>query len=776
MTTSTIDNRLAHETSPYLQQHASNPVAWQPWDDQALAIAVREDKPIFLSIGYSTCYWCHVMEEECFADAEVAALLNRYFVPIKVDREERPDLDQQYMLATRLLTGGGGWPDSVWLTPDGRPWMAATYLPKPDFIRTLEALVGYWRDRRGEVEAQAGQVLAQMDGLATGPAGRSGWTGRVAADRQLVDAAVTTLRRDFDPQHGGFGTAPKFPPHGALRLLLHVCRQSADRELVHIITRTLDAMWLGGLHDHVGGGFHRYATDAAWLAPHFEKMLYDNAQLLRIYTEAHLLLGTGRYRRAAEEIVAWLDAEMTAATGAFITAIDAGEPGQEGAVYRWRRKEVTAVLGEDEGALCAEVYKLSTEGNHRDERTGSRTGTNLPHLSRPLAALAAEWGEDPDALARRTAAWRRDLLEERRRRPQPRHDGKILTGWNGLAIAALAYAGRHLGEDAWTARAARAAEALLKGSVTAEGRLLRLPAVPGRTGLPAYLDDHAYLVDGLLELHAATGERDWLTAAQGLGDGILAHFIDTARGGFHYTADFHEDLLLRDKHLRGGGNLPDPNGTAARVLLALDRHSDDPRFGEEASRTLAALAELPATDPHGLEDLVLATAIALDRPAGDQLPPADVERRLAVITARLYASTTTIAPGGRFELALALDVDAGWHLWVPLAEKMDVVPTRIMIAADNRLRPGAWRQPDPGELPEPSAAGGRAVYTGRIWYRLPVAVTADAADGPASLTLTLVTQACSEDSCAEPRTDELTLSLMIETDAEPHRRYPGIFL
>ncbi|KKK78929.1 hypothetical protein LCGC14_2838620, partial [marine sediment metagenome] len=327
-------NHLIHETSPYLLQHAHNPVNWYPWGPEALAKARKEDKPIFLSIGYSTCYWCHVMEKQSFETEEVAKILNEHFIAIKVDREERPDIDEQYMLATQLVTGRGGWPNSVWLTPDGRPWMAGTYFPKAQFMRILETLWGHWKNRRKEVEQQADQLAQAIRRVGEGRGIFQPGSDAGPADQKMIDNAVAEYKRAFD-ESGGFSRAPKFPPHGVLRVLIHEYRRTSDEALLRMITRTLDAMWLGGMHDHVGGGFHRYSTDSAWLLPHFEKMLYDNAQLMRAYTDGYLLSGFPRYREAVEDIFHWVQSEMTSPEGGFYSAIDSGEVGKEGETYVW---------------------------------------------------------------------------------------------------------------------------------------------------------------------------------------------------------------------------------------------------------------------------------------------------------------------------------------------------------------------------------------------------------------------------------------------------------
>ncbi len=488
-------NRLVFEASPYLRQHARNPVDWYPWGDEALARAAREDKPIFLSVGYATCHWCHVMEHESFEDAETAALLNAHYVCVKVDREERPDLDAAMMTATQLFTGRGGWPNSLWLTPDGKPWFCGTYFPRedrgpqrPGFKSMLTNLRAIWDTRRAEALDQAEAVveaIVQQGALPEpAPGGLSG--------RALVDAALGQLAADFDPLHGGFGGAPKFPPHQALALLLDEYARRADAALLAMATRTLEAMAAGGIHDQLGGGFHRYSTDARWLLPHFEKMLTDNALLLAVYAEAARRTGRADFAAVARGIAGWALRDMRDAAGGFHTALDADSEGEEGRFYVWRPAELAALLGPEDAARFARIYGVEPDGNFREEATGERLGTNILYLPQPLAEAAAREGVDLATLAR----WREKLRAARDGgRIWPERDDKVLTSWNGLMIAGLARAGRLLEEPAWIAAADEAADFCLT-ALRARGRLLAVWRA-GQAKLPATLDDHAFLALGL---------------------------------------------------------------------------------------------------------------------------------------------------------------------------------------------------------------------------------------------------------------------------------------
>ena len=599
-------NRLARETSPYLLQHAHNPVDWYPWCPEAFQRAKQEGKLIFLSVGYSTCYWCHVMERESFENDEIAEILNEHYIAIKVDREERPDIDQQYMLASQLLAGRGGWPNSVWLLPDGRPWMAGTYFPRERFGDLLLDMVKIWKTRRNEVEQQAQRVTAAVReaGLAKASAAK-----QRPLDQPLVDRAVLQVRQSFDAQHGGFGGAPKFPPHDKLLLLAHEYRRSGDAVLLEMLTATLDAMAAGGIHDHLGGGFHRYSTDEAWLLPHFEKMLYDNAQLLRAYTEGYVLTKDEAYREIALGIVAWIEREMTAAGGAFYSGIDAESEQEEGKFYVWPYDEVLATLGQQQGNLFAAAYGLDQQGNYVEQTTGKRAGTNVVYLPEPLAQLARGRDLDPARLKSDLDAMREKLLAVRAERIPPRTDDKILSGWNGLMIGSLAYAGQQLKEPQLTTAATNAAQFVL-AKMTEDGRLLRTYRA-GQAKIPAYLNDYAFLANGLLDLYEATNDRQWLDAATQLTDTMLDSFHDKEDGGFFFTSSGHEDLLMRSKNLLGGGNIPSGNAVAAEVLLRFGRISQREDYHQTAEQTLEAFSDLMWRQPLATDSLILATAISL---------------------------------------------------------------------------------------------------------------------------------------------------------------------
>ncbi|UCD57868.1 MAG: thioredoxin domain-containing protein, partial [Candidatus Hydrogenedentota bacterium] len=682
-------NRLVHEKSPYLLQHARNPVDWYPWGAEAFAKAEREKRPIFLSIGYSTCHWCHVMERESFENEEVAELLNRHYVSIKVDREERPDVDEIYMNATQLVTGRGGWPNSVWLLPDGRPWYAGTYFPpedslgRPGFKTVLVRLAEFSRTRRQEVEAQANQLSDVMKRISSGRHVEG--TGKPTRD--IVKQALDELRNSFDKRLGGFGDAPKFPPHGSLNLIFYEYRRTRDASLLKMATHTLDAMGQGGIHDHVGGGFHRYSTDDRWLLPHFEKMLYDNAQLSRSYVDAYLITKNEDYRNLATDTFEWVLREMTDKDGGFYSALDADSEGEEGKFYLWSRDEIIAILGGKAGELFCRVYNIDEGGNFLDEATGEMTGINIPHLKISLAEIAKNENISSEALSSRLRKDRRKLLERRSGRIWPHLDDKVLTSWNGLMISGFAYGGRHLGEPRYTAAAERAAEFLLS-AMRKDGRLLRTYR-DGQAKLDAYLDDYAFLADGLLELYGATGNERWLKEARALTEVLLRHYRDGADGGFYFTSEDHERLLTRSKDPYDKA-IPSGNGMAAKVLVRLGRLTGQERYLETARGCFEAFLGLMQRAPRGAESLILALAMYLDEPPSSSVAAApdtetsqvadkkpDAFARKEPVTAEAFASRLNVAPGEAFEVAVRLTIDKGWHINSNEPVQDYLIPTSI---------------------------------------------------------------------------------------------------
>ena len=599
-------NRLAGETSPYLLQHAHNPVDWYPWGPEALTRAKLLDRPIFLSIGYAACHWCHVMERESFEDEETATYLNARFIPIKVDREERPDLDQIYMSAVQSLTGGGGWPMSVFLTPEGRPFYGGTYFPPapahglPSFQQLLQGIDRAWREQRSDLEQSAAQLVSQMAASSRTTAGAA------APDPALLDAAVGLIERGFDATNGGWGGAPKFPQPMTVEFLL---RRAAARDprALPMVRRTLDRMAEGGLRDQLGGGFHRYATDAVWLVPHFEQMLYDNAQLARAYLQAWALTGDARYREVATGTLDYVIRELTTTDGAFAASQDADTDGVEGATFTWRAEEVRSALGDD-AALLSTAYGVTDTGNWE--------GVSILSRVRPATELAKLYGVAEADVEARLARSRELLLALRAQRPQPARDDKALAAWNGLAIGALADASRLLrftpdGEaQAATYRAAaeRAAGVIVDGLLGPDGRLGR-SWKDGRATGQGVLEDYANLAEGLLALYEATFVERWFTTARALADAILERFSDPD-GGFFDTATDHERLVTRPKDIQDNAT-PSGGAVATLVLLRLAAFTGESRYREAAERALATVTTFTARYPTAFAMWLQATDLAL---------------------------------------------------------------------------------------------------------------------------------------------------------------------
>ena len=585
-------NRLAGETSPYLLQHAHNPVDWSPWGSDALARAKLLDRPIFLSIGYAACHWCHVMERESFEDEATADYLNARFVSIKVDREERPDLDQVYMGAVQAMTGGGGWPMSVFLTPDGRPFYGGTYFPPeprhglPSFRQVLEGVHRAWVEDRDGVEGSGSRLVAALAEGSRLPA-----TGRAEGPSPvLLDTAVSLLEHRFDAATGGWGGAPKFPQPMTIEFLLGRAAATGDPRPLAIARRSLDAMADGGIHDQLGGGFHRYSTDARWLVPHFEQMLYDNAQLLSAYAAGWRLTGDVRYLEIADGVVAYFARELRRDDGSFAASQDADTEGEEGGTFVWSADEVGDVLGPDGAAFFARFYDITAAGNWE--------GGNILQRIRPEGSAEVET---------RLAAIRGRLLERRAQRPQPARDDKALAAWNGLAIGALARRGRGENGEQAKSLASGAAESVLSG-LYRDGRLMR-SWKDGRATGDGVLEDYACLADGLLALYDTTFEERWFTTARALMDSVLEHFADPD-GGFFDTADDHERLITRPKDVQDNAT-PSGGGMATHVLLRLAALTGEGRYRTAAERALPSIAPLAARYPTAFAKWLSAFELAL---------------------------------------------------------------------------------------------------------------------------------------------------------------------
>jgi hypothetical protein len=609
-------NRLAQETSPYLLQHRENPVDWYPWGTEALERAREQDRPILLSVGYSACHWCHVMERESFEDAATAAYMNEHFVSVKVDREERPDVDAIYMEAVQAISGHGGWPMTVFLDPEGVPFYGGTYFPPdesrgmPSFQMVMEAVVDAFERQREEIRERAPGTRARLG--AVGLIEPSPEPPEAAA----LEAAVAALRGAADMERGGFGGAPKFPPASALELLL-------ARGEHQVVERTLDAMAAGGIYDQVGGGFARYSVDAAWLVPHFEKMLYDNALLARAYLHGWQVFGHQRYRRVCEETLDWMLAEMRGPEGGFYSALDADSEGEEGRFYVWTPAQIRAVLGADAEAVI-EYYGVSEAGNFE--------GANILHLAGGGPGRPSLADREEDAPAGLAEA-RRALYEARAKRVWPGLDDKRLTAWNALAIAALAEAGAVLGREDYLDAARRCAEFVLDTLSGDDGRLLRTYK-DGDARLNAYLEDHAFLLEALLTLYESTFEPRWFERARELADETIARFGDPERGGFFSTSADHEQLIARRKEI-GDHPIPSGNSAAAMGLLRLAALTGERAYEEQAEGVFRLFAKTATQHPESFAHLLRALDFHLAPTREVALVGDDVGELAAVVRSTL---------------------------------------------------------------------------------------------------------------------------------------------
>ncbi len=597
-------NRLIHETSPYLLQHAHNPVDWYPWGPEAFARARAEDKPILLSVGYSACHWCHVMAHESFEDPQTAALMNEWFVNIKVDREERPDIDAIYMEAVQAMTGHGGWPMTVFLTPEGKPFYGGTYFPPvprygmPSFRQLLGAIAEAWEERRRELET-AGERLAEDLNRST--------LIRPAAtplSQGLLDQAARALLRSHDPVEGGFGQAPKFPQPMNMDFLLQRSCRSGDPALLNAVTLTLAKMARGGIYDHLGGGFHRYSTDARWLVPHFEKMLYDNAQLARTYLHAWQVTGQPLFRQVVVETLDYILREMTAPEGGFYSTQDADSEGQEGKFFLWTPDEVTARLGPEDGRLFCAYYDITAAGNFRE----GGPGANILHAAREVSEVAEEQGVTTERLAEALSRGRAVLFAAREARVRPGLDDKVIAEWNGLMIQALAEAGAVLERADYLAAAERAARFLLtEMAARHESGALRLYRTyrDGRARLAAYLEDYAAVALGMLTLYEATFDLQWLQTADAAAQAALEQFLDAEGGGFYQAGAAHERLIARRKDFVDSA-VPSGNSLMADLLLRLSVLLGRPEYADHAIGVMRLMADAMAAQPGAFGRLLCA--------------------------------------------------------------------------------------------------------------------------------------------------------------------------
>jgi len=601
MSEPTFTNALAKETSPYLLQHAHNPVDWYPWGKEALEKAKATDRPILLSIGYSACHWCHVMERESFEDEEIASIMNRHFINIKVDREERPDLDAIYMNAVQMMTGRGGWPMTMFLTPDQIPFYGGTYFPPvdhmgtPGFRRVLLSVATAYREKRSQIEQDPDAMIDRLVKMNQIPDGH----GELST--KILEQGAAQLKADYDSQHGGFGQAPKFPPSMSLSFLMRMHLRTGERRLLEIVEHTLQKMACGGMYDQLGGGFHRYSVDAVWLVPHFEKMLYDNALLSRAYLDAFLLTRNGFYRRVVEETLDYVMREMTSPEGGFYSSEDADSEGEEGKFYVWTRADVEEILGTEDDLFCR-YYDISREGNFE-----GKSILNVPREGSLVARLNKVTEEEFRQIIQRG---REKLLKERAKRIKPGRDEKILTAWNGLMLRSFAEAANGLGRDDYRAAALKNAEFLMR-ELQVEGRLLR-SYKDCRARFNGYLEDYANVIDGFLSLYETTFDVRWLEEAERLAGIVVDRFWDSQQSDFYLTSEDHESLIHRPKDIYDNAT-PSGNSVAMLALLRLGKFTAHDKWTEYAVSTMEGMAQPMGRHPAAFSHLLCALDFRLAR-------------------------------------------------------------------------------------------------------------------------------------------------------------------
>jgi len=595
-------NRLIHEKSPYLLQHAENPVDWYAWEPEAFEKARKENKPIFLSIGYSTCHWCHVMAHESFENPEVARLMNEVFVCIKVDREERPDIDNIYMRVCQMMTGSGGWPLTILMTPDKKPFFAGTYIPREShhgrlgMLDLVPRIKEVWDTQHADILKSADQITASLNQLSQGSTGDE-------LDKSTLKTAYEQLSSRFSEQYGGFGNAPKFPSPQNLLFLLRYWQSTNDEKALRMVVKTLQSMQEGGIYDHIGFGFHRYSTDSHWLVPHFEKMLYDQAMLAMAYIEAYQATGKKELRETAKKIFTYVLRDMTDSKGGFYSAEDADSEGVEGKFYVWTEDEIRKVLKGEEADLIINVYNIDKTGNFRDEASVENTGANILHLEKTLTEVAFKNKTSVDELKERVEAARQKLFTARNKRIHPHKDDKILTDWNGLMIAALAKGAQVCNEPEYADAAKRAADFILTDMRRPDGRILHRYR-DGHAAILANVDDYAFLIWGLLELYETVFDVHYLQTALNLNSEMIRYFWDEQNGGFYFTADDAEELIVRQKDIYDGA-IPSGNSVAVLNLFRLARITANSDLEDKANKIMLAFSKDVKSVPSGYTQMMV---------------------------------------------------------------------------------------------------------------------------------------------------------------------------
>lgn len=800
-------NRLVRETSPYLLLHAHNPVDWYPWGPEAFEKARKEGKMIFLSVGYSSCYWCHVMERKVFMNDAIAKILNENFVCIKVDREERPDVDDVYMTALQVYyaatgsSSSGGWPLSMFMTPDAKPFAGGTYFPPedmegaPGFPSVLERLIGLWRDQRKQLEGNADIIAGETRRVM-----RPKLTLKpVEANAALVQKSFDAVVASIDPEFGGVDfnsqrpAGPKFPTPSKLIFVQEILKRQPNADAAALLDLTLMQMACGGVRDHVGGGFHRYSVDRKWQVPHFEKMLYDQAQLVDLYASAYAITQNKLYRQVAEETLEFVERELMSNEGAFYSALDAETNGVEGEYYVWEARDLDKILGQDAAAF-KEAYHVKDLSDFEHGNVLRLSPKQLPGPARDIS-LGAKNSADTDEFS----TSRRKLLEVRNQRPKLLRDEKILVGWNGLMIGAFARAGMLLDQPDFVRTAEKAAIFLMTNVRDQQGRLMHTYTA-GQSRLNAYLDDYAFVIDGLLALHEATSEAKWLRAARQLQDDQLKMFRDEVGGAFFFTSHDHEELLARTKNCYDGV-LPAGNSVSARNLLKLARLTSDKKYATEARTIIELFASNLDQSPRGLNVLALATSELLaESPEGEtkakgetmvaqaggtvETPPRATVTPVANqkeeppkkdehVKAQAYLSVDKLPAGSACQVVVVMTVAKGWHVNANPPKPDYLKPVKISWKSKNGIELTDVKYPQGMAFKFDDADDEAMVYEGEVQVRGTLKIPKDAGGLTEDMELTVNYQACNKDGCLPPKTIKLTGKLQIAKPGEAVKSING---
>ncbi|MCU7843956.1 MAG: DUF255 domain-containing protein [Candidatus Thiodiazotropha sp. (ex Monitilora ramsayi)] len=730
-------NRLILEDSPYLLQHAHNPVDWHAWSEEAFERAKRENKPIFLSIGYSTCHWCHVMERESFENPAIAALLNEHFIAIKVDRESHPDVDEVYMTAVMLLTGRGGWPMSSFLTPEGKPFYGGTYYPPKQFISLINQISQLWQERRDDVVAQAKRIASAVaeNNRLSGEAKRF--------DLKHTDRALSAIGQIYDEIQGGFGQAPKFPQEPWLFLLLDRAEREDNAQALEMLETTLDHMARGGIYDQVGGGFHRYSTDYEWLVPHFEKMLYNQAHLSRVYLGAWRLTGKEKYRRVATQTLDYVMREMTAPEGGFYSATDADSEGEEGLFFTWTPPEIIDALAPEDADLAKSLYSVTPTGNFE--------GRNILHLDQSLEDYAAQNEMETKALRQRIDHINSVLLNVRNQRVPPLRDDKIVTAWNGMMITAFAEAADLLGSEAYRKTAEQAGRFIWQHNRRKAGYLWRVH-LDGRSSILASQEDYAYLAEAYLSLYDLTGERSWLEHAAELADAFIQRFLDSDGGGFFMNeADANITAMGRPKDDGSDNAIPSGSSVALHVLQGLTRRTDNLSYRQQTDSLISRFAASIEEQPHNHGYMLTAITNHL----------------LGELQSRAYAAQGGIRLDGQLSphsersmrLTVRIEIPPGWHINSDQPGHEDLIGTRLQLAGEGngwKMGPVSYPEGERQQLSFQSTP--LSLYSGETLLETLVTSDQNAPEG-STLAVAVRLQACNDEVCLPPETPMLRLQL-----------------